>query len=388
VADVGPDLAPDAVQDIGLDLPEDAPPAAALDASEDVGLDVTMDAPLDAEPDAVPDAPADAAPDAAEDIAPDAAPDAVPDAPMDAAPDLTPVDVAPDACPAGLSRCGDVCIDLATDPASCGACGRACVAGARATAGRCEAGRCVQACEAGYGDCDGDPATGCEVDLRASPAHCGACGNGCSAATLGTDRCVAGRCAARSCAALRGADARAVDGAYLLDLDGPGPLAARSFYCDMTGGGWTLVENQVPSEPLPDETATVNPTAFGRLDASWRLGVPDILAVRPAAAWKLTDASTAVYFRPACVVDWRINYTDVPTASDCTTGYTTEALTSAVNGGWIYCSARGIGVNNSARSCSMRGSEGGPAAQGAGPHGRAYSCNYSSTTERVSLWFR
>ncbi len=243
--------------------------------------------------------------------------------------------VAPDACATGLSRCGDVGVDLASDP-----------------------------------------------------ARCGACGNGCSAATLGTDRCVAGRCAARSCAAIREADARAADGAYLLDLDGPGPLEARSFFCDMTGGGWTLVENQVPAEPLPDETTSVNPAAFGRVDASWRLGVPDILAVRPAAAWKLTDATNAVYFRPACVVDWRINYTDVMTPSDCTTGYTTEGFTSAVNGGWIYCSARGIGVNNSGRSCSLRGSEGGPAAQGAGPHGRAYSCSYSSTTERVSLWFR
>jgi hypothetical protein len=226
------------------------------------------------------------------------------------------------------------------------------------------------------------------VDTRTDGANCGACGSACTVATHGSTACVAGRCAARSCAALHDADPAAPDGPYLLDLDGPGALEARTFYCDMAGGGWTLVENQVPSAPLPDETGTVNPASFGRVDASWRLGVPDILAVRPASAWKLTDAANAVYFRPACVVDWRVNYTEVMTPTDCTTGYTTGAFTAVVNGGWVYCSARGIGVNNSGSSCSIRGSEGGPPEQGAGPHGRAYSCAYSSTTERVSLWFR
>lgn len=34
-------------------------------------------------------------------------------------------------------------------------------------------------CEAGSGDCDGDPLTGCETDTTTSPYHCGACNAAC-----------------------------------------------------------------------------------------------------------------------------------------------------------------------------------------------------------------
>jgi hypothetical protein len=34
----------------------------------------------------------------------------------------------------------------------------------------------VVACDAGFGDCDRDARSGCEVDLRTTVAHCGACG--------------------------------------------------------------------------------------------------------------------------------------------------------------------------------------------------------------------
>jgi hypothetical protein len=45
-----------------------------------------------------------------------------------------------------------------------------------------------------------------------------------------------------SCAELYATRAPMADGDYLIDVDGPGPIAASSAYCDMqTNGGWTLV---------------------------------------------------------------------------------------------------------------------------------------------------
>ncbi len=89
--------------------------------------------------------------------------------------------------------------DLRVNPTHCGACRRAC-AFANASA-RCEAGVCrLGACEAGFADCDNNPANGCEVDLRISAAHCGGCGAACSTSN-GTSVCVDRACVVRSCAA-------------------------------------------------------------------------------------------------------------------------------------------------------------------------------------------
>jgi len=56
-------------------------------------------------------------------------------------------------------------------------------------------GRCV--CAPGRGDCDGDPANGCEVDLLVTDRHCGTCGQACS----GTTRCSDGLCRGGACRA-------------------------------------------------------------------------------------------------------------------------------------------------------------------------------------------
>jgi hypothetical protein len=39
----------------------------------------------------------------------------------------------------------------------------------------------ISACDAGFGDCDGDPTNGCETDLRSDAANCGRCGFVCGA---------------------------------------------------------------------------------------------------------------------------------------------------------------------------------------------------------------
>jgi len=56
-------------------------------------------------------------------------------------------------------------------------------------------GRCV--CSPGRGDCDGDPANGCETDLLATDLHCGTCGQACG----GTTRCSDGLCRGGGCRA-------------------------------------------------------------------------------------------------------------------------------------------------------------------------------------------
>lgn len=59
--------------------------------------------------------------------------------------------------------------------ANCGGCGLSCTLADSVSA--CLGGKCsVSSCTAGYGDCDKDPKTGCEINLKNDPANCGACG--------------------------------------------------------------------------------------------------------------------------------------------------------------------------------------------------------------------
>lgn len=83
-------------------------------------------------------------------------------------------------------------VDTLTDPRNCGTCGYRCVL-AHATPG-CDATGCViQACEAGFGDCDARTSTGCEEALNTT-LRCGTCSNDCT--RLGANYvCKNGTCA-------------------------------------------------------------------------------------------------------------------------------------------------------------------------------------------------
>ncbi len=111
-----------------------------------------------------------------------------------------------DNCPVGQVRCGDppACVDVQTDPRACGACGTPCLARAN-TSAACTAGRCVQTCLPGFSDCDHDLAAatsnGCEANLGASPTNCGACGTTCTATLNRQPICTSGMCAPGDCAA-------------------------------------------------------------------------------------------------------------------------------------------------------------------------------------------
>lgn len=103
-------------------------------------------------------------------------------------------------CPTGQTLCYGRCVDVTTDPHSCGGCGVDCTtiaANQNNTVAFCSYGSCDYGCAQGWGDCDGDPKNGCEVNLNSDPKSCGACGKSCD--VLAGQPCVAGQCAVTPC---------------------------------------------------------------------------------------------------------------------------------------------------------------------------------------------
>lgn len=79
--------------------------------------------------------------------------------------------------------------NTATSAANCGACNSPCSVPAATAV--CVGSTCqVGTCNAGFGDCDGLVANGCETNVNTSAAHCGTCGTSCA---LG-DSCENGSC--------------------------------------------------------------------------------------------------------------------------------------------------------------------------------------------------
>ncbi len=122
-------------------------------------------------------------------------------------------------CAAGTADCNAAAADgcevvLGTSVLHCGMCGRACSL-ANATAA-CTGGSCtVASCNAGFGDCDGDPSNGCETNLATTPAHCGRCGGACGAIN-GAATCAAGACGITCAAGYGNCDGSLVNGCETL----------------------------------------------------------------------------------------------------------------------------------------------------------------------------
>jgi hypothetical protein len=143
-------------------------------------------------------------PDLAEEPLDLAAPDLAPAVDLLPVEDLTP---APDLlvqsdlrldCPTGFADCNGLSADgcemhIAADPDHCGSCVMGCsIPGAVAT---CTAGVCgFSVCAAGYGDCNGNPADGCETSTATDPNNCGACGAKCVGWNMDVVGCTAGGC--------------------------------------------------------------------------------------------------------------------------------------------------------------------------------------------------
>jgi VCBS repeat protein len=87
--------------------------------------------------------------------------------------------------------------DLTNDALNCGACGHVC-AGAHAGQS-CDGGACtITFCDAGFADCDGQVANGCEVNLGTDAGNCGSCGNACGLPNA-SSVCRGGACAIDLC---------------------------------------------------------------------------------------------------------------------------------------------------------------------------------------------
>ncbi|MFT3775809.1 MAG: DNRLRE domain-containing protein [Minicystis sp.] len=101
------------------------------------------------------------------------------------------------ACKAGFADCNGVqadgCeVDTASDVHDCGGCGVACSVPHATPV--CNGGACaLAACDPGYYDCDGDPQNGCEPAPCASGSHCQV------DADCQSGQCTNGLCAAPSC---------------------------------------------------------------------------------------------------------------------------------------------------------------------------------------------
>ncbi len=144
----------------------------------------------------------------------------------------------------GVDDDGDTLIDegfdLQNETGHCGACGNDCSAKPGVRGARCVAGACViEGCAADRGDCDDDPANGCEVDTLTDAAHCGSCIGICQPLN-GAPTCSAGACSIACTPGFADCDASPASGceANLASLESCGRCANRcdtrcsAGYCD------------------------------------------------------------------------------------------------------------------------------------------------------------
>ena len=109
--------------------------------------------------------------------------------------------------------------DTQTAIDDCGSCGNRCPVRANGVP-ECVAGACSTKCNPGFGDCDGNPANGCETSTREDAEHCGACGRSC-----GGSACTSGKCAPTKLVT-------GITGLYTISTDG-----AHVYWSSETDGG-------------------------------------------------------------------------------------------------------------------------------------------------------
>lgn len=99
-------------------------------------------------------------------------------------------------CDAPSEVCGGSCVDVTASLAHCGGCDLPCPARTNSVAS-CSDSACEYACADGFADCNGDPSDGCERSLR-TLTDCGSCGTPCALAHA-TASCGTGVCTFTSC---------------------------------------------------------------------------------------------------------------------------------------------------------------------------------------------
>lgn len=98
---------------------------------------------------------------------------------------------------------------FATDPQNCGGCNQPC--SQAGGIGSCSGSTCSIQCDATHADCDKSVVDGCEADLT-SPATCGSCTNACKAPSNATATCTGTTCGFQCLAGFSDCNMSAVDG--------------------------------------------------------------------------------------------------------------------------------------------------------------------------------
>jgi hypothetical protein len=98
-------------------------------------------------------------------------------------------------CPPNMTECSGFCASLATDTNNCGSCGNSCAGRPNVTSTACTSGNCqVMTCVTGFADCDFNFANGCEVNLKTDPHNCSSCGDVCPSGANSVTVCTNGVC--------------------------------------------------------------------------------------------------------------------------------------------------------------------------------------------------
>ena len=141
-------------------------------------------------------------------------------------------------CDAGFADCNgsyaDGCETNLATLSSCGACGVACDLPNAVES--CASGACkIVSCLGSFADCDGAPANGCEVNTATSVAHCGACGNACSGVN-GAPACSSGACAITCAAGFGNCDANLGNGCETPTTNNVNACGACGVVCSVQNG--------------------------------------------------------------------------------------------------------------------------------------------------------
>ena len=180
-------------------------------------------------------------------------------------------------CTCPLTTCGADCVDTTSDVSHCGACDVTCSASAPNEIATCVKSQCNVGCASPFADCDGVGSNGCESNLQSSASSCGACGRACIAGA-----CNAGLCAVTgyTTTGLLGPLAVDATSVYWADRNPNGaiesaPLAggtANPFFPDasvtlLAVDGpllvWLHLNNQIESRPISGGSATLVASASG-----------------------------------------------------------------------------------------------------------------------------
>ncbi|MDP3219269.1 MAG: hypothetical protein Q8S73_34540 [Deltaproteobacteria bacterium] len=216
-------------------------------------------------------------------------------------------------CNTGFENCdGDASngceVDTRASASHCGGCGRACAP--PNAAGACVAGACtVGACAANFGDCDGNPSNGCEVDTRSSASHCGACAAACPAPANSVPACVGSTCL-RTCAV-------GFDDCDLVEGNGcEVNLRTSNAHCGRCGQACTLANG---SATCVSGTCTLTACAagYGDCDASRANGCEVDLNTATASCGACGRACAAPANASAVCAAGACGYTCNPGFGDC-----------------------------------------------------------------------